>query len=100
MPFLHHGVPFEIVSDGQSLSGRFDFTALRDAVAHDDSPSALFTRAEILLEDGQDDQAAAAYEQAKAALKPEEKSLQREINLELFALYRRQTWNRACWRTR
>jgi hypothetical protein len=31
--FLHHGVPFEIVTDGQSLAAKFDPVALRKAVS-------------------------------------------------------------------
>ena len=90
--FLHHGVPFEIVSDGQSLSGQFDLAALSAAVAKDNSPQSLFIRAEILREEGRDEESAATFERAKAALKPEERAVLREIDLELFQLYRRQAW--------
>lgn len=92
MPFRHHGVTFELVTSGDSLWADFDREALEKAVATGTAPEELFTRAELLLEEGKEEEAINAFERCKAGLKPEEREFIRQIDRELFGLYRSRAW--------
>ena len=92
LPFRHHGVTFELVTTGDTLRARYDAAALTRAVAGGASPAQLFAHAEILLGRGREVAAIDAFEKCRARLKPEETTFIREINRELFRLYRRRAW--------
>lgn len=106
MPLQFHGVPVELVSFGQALAARYDPSALTRNIAAEKSPRANFTQAELLLVNGHEEEAIAAFEKCKAGLRPEETQFIREIDRELFRLYQATSWkallagNKALFHTR
>ncbi len=98
LPFRLHGVAAELVTTGDRIWIRYDQEALwkavqdgKDGKAAKD-PRVLISRAELQVLRGEQEAAIATLEQCRRVIKPEEQDLLREVDKELFLLYRKQAF--------